>query len=287
MTHPGSHKSPNEWGAVIYSTADGTRPTTGMGAAVTPAQNAYGSYVTLISGASLTVDCLLLDICINNVGISTAARDCIVSLGVDPAGGTSFIGIADLVAGPASGYVSSNVGQGGTMYRFPIWIKAGSSIGVAAAVNSATLTAINVFCRVRGAPSTPQHLYVGTYIDQFGVSVATSAGAAFTPGTTSEGAWTSLGTLTRPANAFEVGIGVNDSTMTSAALDVDVGIGDSSHRKIAIANLPIATSAIETVTKPTALEYAQGAIGDQVWIRAQSSGALDSAYSAAIYAIGG
>lgn len=287
MTHPGSHKNVNGWGVTLYSTPDGTRPVAGMGTAVTPGNNAYGSYVTLISGANLTVDCLLLEVCINNVGITTLARDCVVSLGVDSAGGTAFVGIADLVAGPASSYVSSNVGQGGTMYRFPIWIRAGSSIGVAAAVNSTTLTAINVFCRVRGAPSTPQHLYVGTYIDQYGVTLATSSGTAFTPGTTAEGAWTSLGTLSRPASAFEFGIGVNDATMTSAALDVDVGVGDATNKKIVIANLPIATSAIETISKPPALEFAHGAIGDQVWIRAQSSGALDSSYSAAIYAVGG
>lgn len=287
MTWPGTHKSPNQFGVVIHSTPDGTRPVTGMGTAVTPGQNTYGSFVTLISGANLTVDCLLLELCVNNVGITTLARDCVVSFGVDPAGGTNFVGIADLVVGPASGYVSSNVGQGGVSFRFPLWIRAGSSIGVAAAVNSTTLTAINVFCRVRGAPSTPQHLYVGTYIDQFGVNLATSSGTAITPGTTSDGAYVSLGTLTRPAYAWEFGYGISDSTMTSAAIDVDMALGDSTNRKTVIANSPVATSAIETVSKLQALEYAIGAIGDQVWARAQSSATPDSANSIAIYGIGG
>jgi hypothetical protein len=287
LSYPGRAAIPNGWGATIYSTADGTRPVTAMGTAVTPGNLGYGSFVSLISGANLTVDCCDLTIAVCNVSVSTQARDCVVALGVDPAGGTSFTSVADLVCGPASGYFFSSTGMGGTIFRFPYWIRAGASIGVAASVNSATLTALNAFCRVRGAPSRPEQIYVGTYIDQFGVSLATAAGTTITPGTTSEGAYVSLGTLTRPIYAWEFGMGVNDSTMTINNLDVDIAIGDGTNRKIAIPNALVGTSALESISKLPALEYCTGAVGDQVWARAQSATALDSNYSIAVYGVGG
>src|SRR5262249_15219377 len=149
--------------------------------------NAYGSYATLISGASLTDDVYEITININSVGISAAARDCLVSIGIDPAGGTSFTNLVDLVCGPAVTYseASTTLLGGGVSFTFPFFIKAGTSIGAAAAVNSATLTAINVWVQCKCRPSRPDLVWAGTYIDEFGVSTGTSAGTAITPGTAS------------------------------------------------------------------------------------------------------
>jgi hypothetical protein len=285
VSYPGTLRYPNSWGTTIYSTADGTRPATGYGTSVTPAQNAYGSFVTLISGANLTVDCLDLTICVNNVGITTVARDCVVALGIDQAGGTSFTTIADLVCGPACGYAFGSDGMTGTVFRFPLWLKSGWSIGVAGAVNSATLTAFNVFCKVRGAPSHPECLWVGTGIEQYGVTLASSSGTTVTPGTTSEGAYAQIGTTTKAIYAIEFGYGINDSTMSQANLDVDIAVGDATNKLIAIPNAPISTSALESIAKLPALEYVTAAASVNVYARAQSSGTVDSANSVAVYGV--
>jgi hypothetical protein len=278
----------NEWGTILYSTADGTKPVGGMGTAVTPAQNTYGTYAALIAGASMTVDCCELTINVNTVGISTAARDCVVSIGLDPAGGTSYTSLVDLVCGPAHAYSDNgNSGGGGVWFRFPIWIKSGTSIAAAAAVNSATLTAINVFCRVRGAPSAPESIRVGSYIDQFGVTLASSSGTAITQGAASDGAYTQIGTLTRPCWAWEFGYGINDATMSNNLLEVDIALGTNTNKKIVIPNATVHTSSIETVSKPWALEPGIGATGDNVYARAQGNVSVDSANSVAVYGVGG
>ena len=278
------HTVANEFGLVIHSTADGTRPATAMGTAVTPAQNAYGAYATLIAGASLTDDALEIEICVNTVGISTVARDCVVSLGIDPTGGTTFTSLADLVCGPAAGHI---VLSGGTWYRFPLFIKAGTSIGVAAAVNSTNLTAINVFCRVKCRPSRPEALKVGQYIDQFGVTLASSAGTAVTEGGAADGAWVHLGAnLTRPCWYWEFGFGCNNATMSGGTSYVDLGIGDGTNNKIAISNAPVIVSGSEQIGKAFAGGFGGGAVGDGVYARSQGNTG-NAGVSIAAYGVGG
>lgn len=278
------HRAPNTFGLVIHSTADGTRPAAATGAAVTPAQNAYGTYVSLIAGASLTYDAYEIEICVNNVGISTVARDCVVSLGIDAAGGTSFTSVVDLVCGPAA---PANVGGGGTFYRFPYFIKAGTSIGVAAAVNSANLTAINAYCRVKCQPSRPDSLLVGTFIDSFGVALASSSGTAVTEGGVSEGAYVQLGSaLTRPCWYWEFGYGTNNAAMAGNAIDVDIAVGSVGAQNIVIPNARVTTLSAEQLSKSYAGVYCTAAIGDLVYGRSQSSGSNTGA-SIAAYGVGG
>lgn len=274
----------NTFGLIIHSTADGTRPVTAMGASVTPAQNAYGSYAQLIAGASLTDDCYELEINVNTVGISTTARDAVVSIGLDPAGGTSYTSIVDLVAGQPGGYVGST--GGGATWRIPIRIAAGTSIAAAAAVNSATLTAINVHVRAYCKPSAPERLFAGSYIDQFGVTLASSAGTAITEGTTSEGAWTAISsTLTRPLHYLTFGYGQNQATL-SGFVSIDIGVGDASNKNVVISNAWVVCSTTEQTTKPPWGANCRAAIGDILYARAQSSAAANSGATVAIYGVG-
>ncbi len=274
-----------DFGLVIHSTADGTRPVAAMGTSVTPTQNDFGTaaYAQLIAGASLTDDAYVIEICANTIGIAGGARNGLVRIGLDAAGGTSYTALVDLVCGPACSYmVGSGLLAGGVRFRFPFRIRAGTSIGAAATVNSATLTAINVFCQVKCRPSGP--VWAGTFIDAYGVDTATSAGTAVTPGTVSEGAFASMGTLARPARFFEFGWGINNATMQNGMIHVDLGIGASN--KIAIANHPVANSANECIAKPAAGAYAYGAAGSAVSLRAQAGGTLETGHTGAIYAVG-
>jgi hypothetical protein len=226
---------------------------------------------------------------VNNVGISGVARDCVVSLGLDAAGGTTFTAIpgADLLIGPANLYA----GGPGVVFRLPLWIRSGASIGLAASVNSPTLTAVRAFCRVRARPSHPGAIYVGSYIDSFGITVTpTSAGTSVTSGTSSEGAYAQLGSaLTRPISAWEFGMGINNSAINANIIDVDVAIGSSTTvNKIVIQNAPVVSLTSEAVTKHPALAPGRGAIGDLVFARCQTgNNAANTGITIAVIGIGG
>jgi hypothetical protein len=266
-----------------------TRPNILLTKSVTPAQNAYGSYTTLIAGANLTEDVYELDVYVGTIAISAAARDGMFQIGVDPTGGTSFSPIvADVVAGPAAVFFQNAVG--GTAYRFPILIRAGSSVGIAGSVNSATLTAFLADCFVRGKPTRPDLIpLVGQFVRSYGASIATSAGTTVVPGTSAEGLWYEIGTLVDTIGYFEVGYGINDSTMTTIQYDVDIAIGDATNKRIVAQGITFMASANETLSKGIGQGfYAQGNPGDKLYARSQSSNnTIDDNQSIAIYGVGG
>lgn len=278
-----------EYAPATTSASDGTRPAMAFGTSVTPNQNdiANATYAQLIAGASVTREMSDLLVCINTAGIAAAARDTIITIGIDPAGGSSYSTlIPNLLCGPAGSYSGAASNGGPVWFRFPIRIPAGSSIGAKASVNSSNLTAINVFCEVRGGQSAPA--YVGSVVEALGVTTASSSGTAVTPGTTSEGSYVQIGTLTRPCHFIAWGVGVNDSTMSNNTLSVDIAIGDASNKRICVPNGFVFTAANEALGKHAQGVYVEGAIGDIVYARAQvGPNAADSNLSVAIYAVGG
>lgn len=281
----------NEFGQPIESVVDGTRPVATIGTSVTPTQNNMGTaaFGTLLSGASLTDDCYELEVCVHTVGVAGLARDCVVRIGLDPAGGTSFTTtLVDLVCGPAAVYSSTGGAlAGGVWHRLPVRIRAGTSIGAAATVNSATLTAIRVLCRVKRRPSDPR-AYVGSYVDSFGVTLASSMGTSITPGTASEGAWTQIGAaLTRPLRWLDFGYGVDNTVMNNGCHHVDIAAGDASNKRIIIANHPIFQTANEVIVKPRGGEWCDVGIGETLFARSQAGGTLETGHSVAIYGVGG
>lgn len=274
----------NEWGLVVPSIADGTRPALSVDTTVTPGTNAMGSYAQLIAGASVTADIWEIEITVN--ARTASGRDHLVTIGVDPAGGTSYTDlITELVCGPSSPVVVDWL-PGGVVYRFPLKIKSGSSIGAQASASTGT-TNIGVSCILYGRPSRPELLRCGSFVTSLGTTLASSNGTAITPGTTSEGSWTAIGsTLSKDHFYAEFGYGINDTSMAGALLHVDVGIGDGSNKRVIIQSAPIFTASNNTLGKPFAGRYVNAKSGDQLYARAQSSAALDTTNSVAIYLVG-
>ena len=104
-----------------------TTPSTTPGVSVTPGSGSKGSYVQLASGANLVNDVygLLLWIVAGNT--TATIRDILLDIGIDPAGGTSYaqLGGINNIFVPQAG----NAVQGGRMFYFPLFIKAGQSVG--------------------------------------------------------------------------------------------------------------------------------------------------------------
>ena len=125
----------NEFGLIIAS-ASGA-PGASIGASVTPGNNTYGSYSSIMSGATVTDDVYGLWIIVNTGFVSGSARDIIITIGLDPAGGTSFSDwITDLAGSCASNYGGAT-SAGGVKYFFPLFIKAGTAVTVGGASEGA------------------------------------------------------------------------------------------------------------------------------------------------------
>jgi hypothetical protein len=206
-----------------------TRPAAAMGATVTPGFNAKGAYAQVLSGANVARDVFGLQINFNSNAVSSAARDAIVDVGVDPSGGTSYsVLIPNLLASCASPLITGF----GLNYFFPIWIKAGSSVAVAASVNNSTVGTLRCWMRIFGSPRDRTITKVGTKCIAYGITESTSSGVAVTPGTTSEGTWTQLGTIGSNDNPWfwQFGVGVNNATITALNYSADLGIGNATNK---------------------------------------------------------
>lgn len=263
--------------------ADGTRPTSTQGTSVTPGgTNTYGSYASLgvISSAD---DAYEIELTTHTVNVTAENRMVMITLGADPAGGTSFTDIwSDVfVAG------SSEVANTHFRFRLPYFLKAGTTLGVKAASLNATTTAIRVHAKLFCKPTRPDLIMHGKHVQTFGVTSPTVAGVAVTPGTVSEGAYAEIGTLDKPLFFFDFGMVVDDTTMGAAMLHVDIALGDATNKRVIISNAPIWTTAGEGLMKHIGGSYARGAVGDKIYARAQSHTAIDSNYSIAVYGVGG
>lgn len=279
----------NDFGLIIPSHE--ARPASTWGASVTPAQNATsGTYSTVISGSSVTEDVYAIEIFVHGIAVSTAATDSLTTIGIDPAGGTSFTDYIPNLLTSYAGTLGNTLGYGLT-YFFPLWIKAGTSIGARGSINRGTVGTQRVVVRLYCRPSRPDLLRVGTFVRSFGADTASSCGTAVTAGTTSEGSFTQLGSAIASADHelwfWNVACApLNLAAMSNAQVVADLGIGDASNKKIAIYDQIIATDSVEANYASYRGAYTTGVAGDLVYARAQSSVATTS-FSAIAYGVGG
>ncbi|WP_372810099.1 hypothetical protein [Litorivivens sp.] len=264
-------------------------PANAYGTLCTKATNAYGTWTSLISGASVAHDIYAVYININRIG-GGAASDTICNIGIDPAGGTSFTTlIPDLLCSAAAVYAASfNGASGGISYYFPIFIPAGSSVGAQFSTNGAVNNPYAMLT-LYGQPSRPDAINVGRWVDSYGITAASSSGTAVTPGTSSPGSWTSLGTPSRSGWYTQVGLGINDSTMAAEAYLCDLAAGDASNKRILTEHNLFATDTLEQMGNCYRDEQCYGMVttSDTLYGRIQASATGNSNLSLAAYVLGG
>jgi len=269
------------------------RPVTGtQGVSITPGNNTKGSWVEILADTVITQDVYWIEICISSIAVSASAKDSIVDIGFDPTGGTTWaVLIADLFASDAAPYGGSN-SSGGVWYAFPLFIKAGTALAARGSVNNATVGTAQIYVRVYGRPSHPELVRAGSHVDAFGIVAGSSRGTVITPGTTSEGAWTELtgAVTTEDYWYWQCAVGVNDGTMTTSPIHVDLSAGDASLKDVIITDDPWFVYASEAIGHGLAISpqnWRSVPAGARVYARAQNAGALDAAYSASAYAVRG
>ena len=198
-----------------------TAPSTTPGVAVTPVNGSKGSYVQLVAGADLTQDCYGLLLWFTTGNSTGTTRDILADIGLDPAGGTTYSqvgGINDIFSPQ-----TANAVDGGRWYWFPLFIKAGTSVGVRG--QSSVTTTFRVTARFFGQPTHPENIAVATYSETIGASG--NGGTPFTCGNSAKwGDWTSIGTTTRPCWYWQLGYGHNTGVTTAQMYFAELGFGD-------------------------------------------------------------
>jgi hypothetical protein len=261
------------------------RITTTKGASITPGNNTKGSYAQIISGASVTFDVWAIEVHFHANSVSAAARDTICDIGVDKAGGTSYtVAIPDLGVGQPNAITGGQVTQ---RYYFPLFIPAGSSIAARSSINNATVGTHRAFAILYGKPKYPHLTKVGHVVEAIGVTAGSSRGTTITPGTTSEGSWASLGTVTRDAWWWQMGLFANDTTLnTASTTDCDLSAGGSGGDLMVLENVTWWTTSAEVSTWQTPVNaVTEVAAGSTIYGRGQCASTPNSSCSMIAYAL--
>lgn len=208
------------------SNIDANKPPTGGGVGdsfATGISNADGTAVTMLPALAFDVHYLIIGI--NGISLSTVAFYALADILVDPAGGTSWTSlIDDLVCGFTP--INSISQQMTLWYHFPIFIKAGSSVGIRARSSHTVASTAETKCVMwaYGNPTRPDMWWCGSKVESLGPVPATSRGTPFTPGNTGTfGTWTTMGTTTSRYGAVQYGINGSDSAMLAVGYYFQIG----------------------------------------------------------------
>lgn len=269
----------NNWGA---------NPTSTPGTSVVPgASNAEGAWTQVASSANIAQDCYWIYLRISDNATAAQAKNQILDIGVDPAGGTSYTAvISDLVMGMAS---TATVGS--RTFCFPFFIKAGSSVAVRVQGSNATAGTVRVGVQFYGLPTNPENVPVGTIAQTFG-TIATSGGTSFTPGNAADGAWVSLGTATTPLWWWQLGVQINNGTQSTHYTYVDLAVGDVTNKLLIKRHVFASTTSevnIDLIGANTNFMdcYWPVPAGAELWVRGRNSAAPVTGYNATVIGIGG
>lgn len=247
--------------------------------------NTKGSTVTMWTGASITDDVYGIGITFCGGNASATVRRYLADLMVDPAGGTSWAAkISNL-------YVNSPaLTGGGYRYFFPLFLKAGTSIGMACQSNVASAT-MRVAIQLYGKPTHPELVKVGCRVETFGANTATTSGTAITPGNAVLGTYTSVGTTSNECWWWQWGgVGCNDTTQQLNALMGDIACGSATDKKTCADSITQNNTAAEASGKEAMglrAPYRVIPAGQTVYCRVSGSVAGDTSTDTICYGLGG
>lgn len=256
----------NTWGFRVSNI--GT-PNTSPGTSITPgATNAEGTYTQVLS--ALAQDCYWFEIAIAGGNTSAGDKSHLLDIGVDPAGGTSWISlIQNICCGSSAPWVS-----GAYFYCFPLHIKSGSTVAVRIQGSNGTAGTVRVAVTAFGKPSKPEMIQYSSYAETIG-AITNSGGVSVTAGTSAaEGTWTSLGTTTKDLWWWQLTAQISNGTITSLAYYFDMAHGDANNKHIIAQDIQmfIPGTAEQLSLAPQFWGYHEVKGGDTIYVRASCSG---------------
>lgn len=261
-----------------------SRPSSAPGTAVTPVVGSKGSWTELIDGALVTNDVWAIKINVNNNSALATDKRTAIDVGIDPTAGTSYTTIIPDLMACSSGLYSIGGGGGGIDYLFPLHIPAGSSIAVRSQSAASTLSC-QVFVVLYGKPRFPECTRKGSVVEAIGISG--TAATAVTSGTTSEGSWTSLGTATREAWWWQMGVACHDATMATLTYSIDLSAGSAGGQFMCIEEYAVFVNTSEVISLRPLMEGSERTVpaGSTVYGRMQCSGTPDTDLGLCAYAL--
>lgn len=267
----------------------GANPASTIGTSVVPgATNAEGSFTQIASSANIAADCYWIYLQIHTGATSAAAKNHLLDIGVDPAGGTSYTAvISNLQVGAAPALTVA----GAREFVFPFFIKSGSSVAVRIQGSNGTAGTVRVAARFYGRPTRPEAVPVGTFSETLG-TVTNSSGQSFTPGNAADGTWVDLGTTTNAMWWWQVGYGIDNATITAEYTYIEVAWGDASNKISMFKDMHGGTTgetcglAAQTQMLVCAA-YNPVPAGTHIYIRGRCNNAPDTGYHATVIGIGG
>ncbi len=270
----------DNWGANASQT---------MGTSVVPgASNVEGAWTQVASSANIAHDCYWILVLVNGGATASNAKNHLLDIGVDPAGGTSYSAIiSNAVCGS-----SLSAGNGGSkLFLFPFFIKAGSSVAVRVQGSNATAGTVRVMVRFFGQPTNPENVPVGAISQTFG-TITNSNGSGFTPGNSAFGSWVSLGTTTTALWWWQLGVQIDNGGMSAHQTYIEVAVGDATNKKIisrAVSGSTTNETIYDTVASNGVFPQAYWPVpaGSEIWIRGNNGGAPVTGYNATVIGIGG
>lgn len=262
------------------------------GTQITPGNNTFPTPVEILDGSVVLTDCFWVTVNINTVFVSTQAKDLMVDIMYDPAGGTSWQTlIPSLLGTQASDWnmVSNGGAHGGHWYSFPLYIPAGSSIGASASVNNGTVGTARVWVQLFGNAVRPELHKVGYEVEAVGAVRESSRGTLVTPGVNgADGSWTSLGTTTDACWYWEIGMSGNDGTIAVGHQFADIAAGSSQDMLIPRAYFNSTSAEARNKWPVMCNQYHEVQAGETIYGRiANSLATNDSNYGLIAYGVKG
>ncbi len=267
----------------------GTNPASTIGTSVVPgASNSEGSWTQIASSANIAQDIYWLYLQIHAGATSAAAKNQLLDIGVDPAGGTSYTAIISNLQVGASPALTV---AGAREHIFPFFIKAGSSVAVRIQGSNATAGTVRVAARFYGHPSRPEAVPVGAISQTFG-TITNSNGQSFTPGNAADGSWIDLGATSYPLWWWQMGYAIDNGTITAEYTYIEVAFGDGSNKvsmfKVMHGGTTGETCGLAAQTQMLACAaFNPVPAGTNIYLRGRCNNAPDTGYHATVIGIGG
>lgn len=272
----------NSWGFVYTNQENGSNS---PGTSVTPgSSSSEGSWTEIGPDANITTAIYYVTLHISGGQSGANSKQHFLDFGWDAAGGTSYTAFFSNLA--CGGSVPNANGATGRLYHFPCYIPASSAIAVRIQGSNATAGTVRVEAKFWGKPSRPELWRPAAYSETLGAGAST-LGTSFTPGNASWGSWASLGTTTKPHFWAQLGAQVDNATMGTESVRIQLGIGDGTNMHI-ITDQWFNTSAGEaqanTMQTPCTWEIPSGAT---LYVRGNASAAPVTGYNATAVLFGG
>lgn len=220
--------------ALMWRFTNQAGPSTTPGTSVVPgASGAEGSATVIATAAQLTQDVHGLYLWITGGATSATSKCMLLDIGVDPAGGTSYIWrVNDLLVGD-----SGTAAQGGIDMYLPLKIPAGSQVAVRVQGLAATAGTVRVMAIFYGKGTHPEVHQSFIKSETIG-TVSGSSGVAVTLGVSAaEGSWTLIGATTFRWLYILPTFQQDDSTTNAQQIFFDVAYGDASNKTIVAENI--------------------------------------------------